>query len=275
MITANQPDIQQLLNEFHINGYVVLENLIPLETIEAMYARCKPMMDRVEAFNSVKLMGDRSTGQGRVTQKQRFKFYPPFEMPFCDPQILENRLVLEILDRLWGDDDFVLESYCSNCPAPGTDFQVWHRDGLLIGENLSLPVYPVISMKFPLVDTNEENGSTELIPCTHHCSIDALSHPIGSVEAAQPFNDMIESGRFPSKMRLNLERGTAYLFDPRLIHRGMPNRSDHTRIELDLDYRRSWFCTHDRNAVPELTQAQFDQLSNRGKRLLRHCIIVG
>jgi ectoine hydroxylase-related dioxygenase (phytanoyl-CoA dioxygenase family) len=273
--TATQPGIQQLVNEFHINGFVVLEDLIPLETIDALYARCKPMMDRVEAWNSTKLKGDRSTGQGRVTQRQRFKIYPPFEMPFCDPQIFENLLVLELIERLWGDDDFELESYSSNCPAPGTDYQVWHRDGLLFGENLSLPVYPAISMKFPLVDTDEQNGSTQLIPCTHHCSIRALSHPIGSVEAAQPFNDLIESGRFPSKMRVNLKRGTAYLFDPRVIHRGMPNRSDHTRIELGLDYRRPWFNCHDRDAVPELTQTQFDQLSERGKRLLKHCIIVG
>jgi len=274
MITTRPPDMQQLVNEFLINGFVVLEDMIPRETIETLYARAKPMMDRVEAWNSTTLKGDRSTGQGRVTQTQRFKLYPPFEMPFCDPQIIENPLLLELLERLWGDDDFEIESYSSNCPAPGTDFQVWHRDGLLIGENLSLPVYPAVSLKFPLVDTHEENGSTQLIHCTHHCSIGALSHPIGSVEAAQPFDDMIESARLPSKMHLNLKRGAAYIFDPRVIHRGMPNRSDHTRIELGLDYRRSWFNTHDRDAVPEMTRAQFDHLSDRGKRLLKHCIIT-
>ncbi len=55
------------------------------------------MMDGVEAWNSKVLNGEPSTGQGRVTQKQRFKTVPPFEMPFCDPVITENPLVLELL----------------------------------------------------------------------------------------------------------------------------------------------------------------------------------
>ncbi len=55
------------------------------------------MMDGVEAWNSKVLNGEPSTGQGRVTQKQRFKIVPPFEMPFCDPVITENPLVLELL----------------------------------------------------------------------------------------------------------------------------------------------------------------------------------
>lgn len=136
-----QPDLDQLVNEFYINGFVVLEDLIPLERIDHIYSRCKPMMDRVEVWNSTELQGDRSTGQGRVTQKQRFKIYPPFEMPFCDPEISEKSLVLELLERLWSNDDIELDSYSSNCPAPGTAYQNWHRDGMLFAANLAMPVY--------------------------------------------------------------------------------------------------------------------------------------
>ena len=85
-----QPGIDQLVDELQINGFVVFDDLIPVDTIDRIYARCKPMMDRVEAWNSTTLKGERSTGQGRVTQKQRFKIYPPFEMPFCDPVITEE-----------------------------------------------------------------------------------------------------------------------------------------------------------------------------------------
>ena len=200
MHRATHPDLDQLVNEFLINGFVVFEELIPLELIDAIYSRCRPMMDRIEAWNSTRLKGDRASGQGRVTQKQRFKIYPPFDGPFCDPTITENPLVMEFLERLWDSDDIELNSYSSNCPAPGTDFQKWHRDGMLLAENLSMPVYPCLSLKFPLVDTSEENGSTELIPCTHHCSIPHLHHVPGS-ETAQSLNSIVESGRFPSKTR--------------------------------------------------------------------------
>jgi ectoine hydroxylase-related dioxygenase (phytanoyl-CoA dioxygenase family) len=274
MTTALQPDIDQLINELHINGFVVFEDLIPVETIDRIYARCKPMMDRIEAWNSTVLKGERSTGQGRVTQKQRFKIYPPFEMPFSDPVITENPLVLELLERVWGTDDIELHSYSSNCPAPGTEYQNWHRDGMLLAPNLALPVYPALGLNFSLVDTNEDNGSTEIVPCTHHCSIEGLHHVPGS-ETAQSLNEVIEAGRYPSKMRLNLKRGSAWIVDPRIIHRGMPNRSDHTRIMLGVGYTQSWFGGRGDDTLPKLTQGQFDQLSERGKRLLRNCVIVG
>lgn len=268
-----QPNLDQLVNEFLINGFVVLEDVIPLELIDQMHANIKPMMDRIEAWNDMQLRGDRATGQGRVTQKQRFKIYPPFNGPFCDPALTENPLVLKLLERLWDTDDFHIESYSSNCPAPGAQFQNWHRDGLLFATNFAMPVYPILSFKFPLVDTNERNGSTGVIPCTHHCSIPELNHVPGS-ETAQDLNTIIESGRFPSKMRVNLKRGSGWLIDPRVIHRGTANTADHTRIELGVDYNQSWMGGHDRDAVPELTQLQFDALSDRGKRLLRHCTII-
>ena len=273
MTTASQPDLNQLVNEFLVNGFVVFEELIPLALIDAIYAQCRPFMDRVEGWNSTQLKGNRETGQGRVTQKQRFKIYPPFNGPSADPIIMENPLVLQFLERIWGNDDIELTSYSSNCPAPGTLFQNWHRDGMLMAANLALPVYPCLSLKFPLVDTSEANGSTELIPCTHHCSISALHHEPGS-ETARSLNAIIESGRFPSKMRLNLKRGSAWIADPRLIHRGTPNGADHTRIELSIDYTQSWFGGRDRDAVPELKQAQFESLSDCGKQLLRHCAIA-
>ncbi len=88
-------------------------------------------------------------------------------------------------------------------------------------------------------------------------------------------NEVIEAGRYPSKMRLNLKRGSAWMVDSRVIHRGTPNRSDHTRIMLGVGYTQPWFGGRSDDTVPELTRDQFDQLSERGKRLLRNCAIVG
>ena len=49
MTASSQPGIDQLADELLINGFVVLEDLIPVDTIDAIYARCRPMMDRIEA----------------------------------------------------------------------------------------------------------------------------------------------------------------------------------------------------------------------------------
>ena len=52
MTTASQPDLNQLVNEFLVNGFVVFEELIPLALIDAIYAQSRPLMDRVEGWNS-------------------------------------------------------------------------------------------------------------------------------------------------------------------------------------------------------------------------------
>ena len=67
-------------------------------------------------------------------------------------------------------------------------------------------------------------------------------------------------------MRLNLKRGSAYICDARVIHRGTPNRSDHARMELDIGYRLAWYDP--RNHPIGMTSRDFEELSERGKQLL-------
>ncbi len=67
------------------------------------------------------------------------------------------------------------------------------------------------------LNPNEENGSLGLLPSTHHCGVAELTHTPGSGRGGA-LNELIESGRYPSKMRLNLKRGSAFLCDARLIH---------------------------------------------------------
>ena len=141
----------------------------------------------------------------------------------------------------------------------------WHRDGELFAANVVLPVFPALSLKVALVDTNEQNGSFELLPSTHHCGVPELSHMPGS-GGGRELNRMIESGRYPSRMRLNLKRGSAYICDARVIHRGTPNRSDHARMELDISYRLSWYDS--RNHPIRMAARDYEELSDRGKQLL-------
>ena len=60
--------------------------------------------------------------------------------------------------------------------------------------------------------------------------------------------------------------------DSRLIHRGTPNRSDHVRMELDIGYRLTWYDSQ--NEPINMTQQDFEELSERGKHLLHESRIV-
>ena len=50
-----------------------------------------------------------------------------------------------------------------------------------------------------------------------------------------------------------------------MLRRGTPNRSDHARPELCLVHTRPWYYS---GRWVEMTGAQFDELSDRGKELL-------
>ena len=110
----------------------------------------------------------------------RYKIETPWMMPFSDPALYENPTVLQVLERLWDSSDFLISDYISYHPCPGCSALNWHRDGELFATNVVLPVFPCLSLQIALVDTNERNGSFELLPSTHHCGVPELSHLPGS-----------------------------------------------------------------------------------------------
>ena len=84
-----------------------------------------------------------------------------------------------------------------------------------------MPAFAV-GAKFPLVDTNEENGSFEVIPCTQYIveedigrNLDAV---LGQGENRRGHCDPV---------RLNLKKSSLWVRDGRAIHRAPPIHSDH------------------------------------------------
>ena len=86
--------IEQLEQEFLINGYVVFEDFIPPEKVDELRARLTPMLENVMAQNSKVLAGAPSTGRGRVTEPLRYKIDAPWITPFSDPNLYARREVL-------------------------------------------------------------------------------------------------------------------------------------------------------------------------------------
>lgn len=70
--------------------------------------------------------------------------------------------------------------------------------------------------------------------------------------------------------RMNLRPGSLLALDPRVLHRGTPNYTDRPQPLAGMAYHLPEFP----DKSPELTRADFEQLSERGKQLLRTCRIV-
>ena len=146
-------------------------------------------------------------------------------------------------------------------PTLAASFSAGHRDAGIskLVPHVGLEVCPHFGIKFPLVDTYEENGSFEILPCTQYLADPAME---------DSYNEILASGDFPSRRRLNLKKGALWIQDPRTLHRGTPNRADHARPELVLCFSLPWFG---QMKPIEMTQAEYDRISERGRQMLSNC----
>jgi hypothetical protein len=261
--------IGQQLDQFKINGFVVFEGFIPVEKVDRMREAFMPLLESVAQRNDPSLTrgidhsgtGTRAQGQGRLQHPNRYTVEVPWQEPFADPEIYEHPVLLAFLDQLLGENNYLLPLYSSNNPYPGSLYQRWHRDNGLLSAWNAQPVPAGVGVKFPLVDTCEENGSYEVIPCTQYLADPGLE---------PRYDEIISEGQYLSQ-RLNLKKGDLWIQDPRTLHRGTPNRSDYPRPELVIAYYKSWYNT---GRYIEMTQAEYDRLSERGKTLLKTCRIT-
>ena len=269
-MSATTYDLDLKLTEFKINGFAVFEDLLDLGLIERMAAGFAPVLEAHRANDDERTPTTARTGDGPAQNLNRYNTVVPWRQPFADPAVFEHPVVLEFLERYWESDDFVIAAYGSNTPYPDSIYQRWHRDIRPHPGVIGQPTTPVVGMKFPLVDTEEQNGSFEVLPGTQYIS-DPELFPRRFSDDEHELDDLLEVGDFPAKQRLNLRRGTLWIQDGRTLHRGTPNLTDRPRPELSLAYRQSWY-----NLDPpvETTSDEFDRLSERGQRLMRQCRIV-
>ncbi|MEE2657127.1 MAG: phytanoyl-CoA dioxygenase family protein [Candidatus Latescibacterota bacterium] len=247
-------DIEALHQQWNVNGFVVFENLIAHEILDHIAEAWAPLRDADIQH------------QGEFPSRGRFRYNVrvPFRRPFVDPEIFEHSALVEFLELVLGPD-YVWSHFDSNIPLPGTEYQNWHRDGkATLFQGIRTPAFSV-GVKFPLVDTNEENGSFELLPGTQFVPDEDVPTDLDAV---------FGRGNGPSdyhRIRLNLKKGSLWVQDPRAFHRGTPNRSDHPRDELCMAFCRPWLFN---TWLHEHTQKDFpyelwESLSGHARHVLR------
>ena len=127
------------------------------------------------------------------------------------------------------------------------------------------PAY-AIGCKFPLVDTNEENGSFEVLPGTQYVSDADLQTGLDDV-----FGKGTDVAPAYRPQRLNLKRGDLWIHDGRAFHRGTPNLTDDHRDELCMAMFKPWMFN---GRLHEDIDSRFpkdlwDGLSEHARKVLR------
>jgi len=240
--------IQMLADQIRMQGYTILENALPLETLARIRERFDMLLEAKRAAHPANRGAN------------RFQMHLPFEPPFADPLLYDNSTVLAILENLFGPD-IILTYFASDTPFPGSEYQSVHLDTRLPFPEapFAAPVYSVV-VNAPLVDFTEENGPLELWPTTHLI--------------AQP-RDMEALAKGLPSLRPLLKAGSLLLRDARLWHRGTPNHGSGPRPNLALVYSRGWF-RFDSGPYPllKIPRAAYDAFPDRLKRLFRYGILL-
>ncbi|MAE63140.1 MAG: hypothetical protein CMJ18_02605 [Phycisphaeraceae bacterium] len=263
---AVQYDMDQKIAEFRVNGYTVFEDLIPVEKIDRMREAFMALLDQVrERETEIRDVeeGDLRTGKGRLQRVHRYCMDWPLDPPLGDPEVYEHPVIVEFFERYFVDKDIFISCLHSNNPYPGSVYQNWHRDTKLLTPNIGNPSHPTSAVKVPLVDTCEENGSFEVIPGTQYLAIP---------EYEGKYNDMLtQPGFHLNPRRVNMKRGTVWMQDPRTIHRGTPNTSDHARPELCICFSKPWYQLR-RPLI--IHREHFEAMSERGRHLFRNAQLI-
>tara|TARA_Y100000588_G_scaffold25359_1_gene25207 strand:+ start:3061 stop:3840 length:780 start_codon:yes stop_codon:yes gene_type:complete len=248
-------DVDQLLEEWRINGLVVFESLIPEETVDKIR----------EAWVPLRQAGVREQGPEPVRGTGRYNVRVPFHRPFVDPDIFEHPSLVAFLEGALGED-YVWNHFDSNIPIETCrDYQQWHRDTQIPFPGLMTPSYTV-GVKFPLVDTDEQNGSIEVLPGTQFVSDTDLQSDLDRVFGKGD----ARRGHY-SSIRLNLKKGSLWIHDARIFHRGTPNLSDVPRDELCMAMSRPWLFNkwQYEHTEPHFPRDLWESLSDHAKQVLR------
>lgn len=190
---------------------------------------------------------------------QRFYVTLPFQAPFADPDIYEDRDILAIVERVAGPEP-VLCQLATDTPLKGSDYQAWHADTPALfpewGTN-DTPSFQ-IAVNFALCDVTDENGPFETTYGTHRMNKDEAMAGLKSGAIAQH--------------RLKMRMGDVMIRDVRAVHRGTPNSTDQPRPMVVLGYSRRWLYRPE--VQIRVPQGEWDKLSPLGRSLLRFNPVV-
>ena len=148
--------------------------------------------------------------------------------PFNDNRLFCPDKVLQILLRILGRD-LVLNSYTAVISLPGAKNQHIHSAGSpLFKTNINFPLPPhAITLAIPLIKLDEKCGSTAIWVKSHLKGMNLVV-------------DTKTKKTLPAYLPLpNL--GDIYMFDYRVMHAGMANKTDYARPILYIVFSKPWW----------------------------------
>ncbi|NKB67334.1 MAG: phytanoyl-CoA dioxygenase [Candidatus Latescibacteria bacterium] len=259
----------QLLRHLELDGWCVLEGLIPADQVEAV-------RQSVEATVAQQRNPAAPPAIGHVPGIINFdQSFAPF---------LANQNLLDLIGTLLGPHPRVSFT-TGTINYPGNERGGWHADWPFNQHNAGhfptpyadLPVH--VTTLWMLSPFSSENGGTLVVPGSHR----AANNPTGG-------NGVDPQAPYPSEVNACGPAGSVLVFDSRLWHATAPNRSAAPRTSVVVRYAPWWLNLEvlrpgsderrrlsdetgiKENVVPALPAAIFAALPAPVQPLFRHWV---
>ncbi len=210
----NPESLKQALEHYNTAGYLAVENCFDPAYIRELHQSHQEnyghlTQQEVEATSL-------RVGDGRYMTTVALKG------PFLDPRLYANPFVLSLMDAMLGKG-YLINSLTCVTAYPGAKKQNIHADfpALFTDPEIDPRLEPyAITVAIPLVNLDEQTGTTAMLPGTHKTL----------PGTRPPMNDLPY-----------VHQGSCYLMDYRLRHYGTENHTDRQRPIIYIIYSRPWF----------------------------------
>lgn len=198
------------------DGAAILQDAIPSQTVAQMVEELKPYIDATPL--------GRDDFTGRHTQRTGALVA---RTPTCRDLIVHPQ-VLEAAKQFLGPytDKILLHLTQTIHINPGNPAQPIHRDRLAWGNHIPRQIEPQFNTIWALTDFTTENGATRCVPGSHKWDWERRAEPEEIIQA-------------------EMSAGSVFIYSGSVLHSGGENRSDGSRLGLNLTYTLGWLRTEE------------------------------
>lgn len=184
------------------HGYVIIENLIPAETCDAI---------KEEALRLLSHTG-RNSFEGLKTQR----LYATLQKTRMFDRLVDHPRILALLDHMFEPNYLLSQCQVINI-LPGEDAQALHTDDIFAALPRPRPELGAATV-WAIDPFTSENGSTAIIPGSHKWPTERGPAPSDTVEAAE------------------MPQGSVVFYPGTFWHGGGANRSGAARMGITCQY---------------------------------------
>lgn len=225
-------ELQTQVEHFHSKGYCLFEDLFSSHDIDGLKETSMRHFEEIQ--NIIANSGQRlgigiKEGFDEIVQRHEGRYEMPYKMNDIFKNVSQSPILMQIVHAILGPD-VVVANESLIVSMPGTLDQSWHSDGPHMSVTEHLPAH-VLNVFIPLVDVDTMVGPTEFRPGSHYMTRDLKKMFLLAAMKKQLLPNT----------KPTFKKGSALLFDYRVLHRGTANKTEFPRPVYVLTFGKSWY----------------------------------